>query len=310
MSVPGRVRTAAAIAVAAMVAAALWAALRPGGELRLGEGVGAVIRVTSATSVVHVRGVGGRDPESWPTVRPAWRSLENGLETAVLTLQREDGWRGVELTLLRIDPARFEFRVRVAPAGGGGTSCDAVIAAERRVAACVNGSFFSGETPIGLVVENGRRVSAPSNRMRGFVSAEPDKGFEIGFEAPGEDVTQAVQSFPLLLDDGRIPDRLRPGGDRAARRPLNIRVAARRAFIGSEPGGRVVVGVSATFSGGLTFAELARLVQAVGLKRAVGLDGGGSAQLAARGRSGGVAVAGLDRVPVVLMWERRVRRGR
>jgi len=127
------------------------------------------------------------------------------------------------------------------------------------------------------------RVSAAdSSRMRAGDTVTV--ALRVGPVAPVE----AVGGFPMLLTDGELASGLATAGA-ASFRGLNPRTA-----VGVAAGGRrlllaVVDGRQPGWSVGMTTAETARLMRALGADDALNLDGGGSSVLVAWAAASGKA---------------------
>jgi uncharacterized protein YigE (DUF2233 family) len=104
---------------------------------------------------------------------------------------------------------------------------------------------------------------------------------------------EAIQSGPLLLKQG-APLQTISGAARYSR----------RAVIGIDKQQRLIVGVTDTVLGGLSFAELQELFSRpewqLETTELLNLDGGGSAQLYIKTRSHEEFISGTSDVPVVI----------
>ena len=106
---------------------------------------------------------------------PPWKTLEDGLQLGQFPAKFAGG-STFEVVILRIDPARFEFTVETASAGGRPLPLD-VWASRRGLVAAVNASMYlqdgitsTGYLRVGEVINNGRIVS----RFGAFFVAGPD----------------------------------------------------------------------------------------------------------------------------------------
>jgi exopolysaccharide biosynthesis protein len=140
-----------------------------------------------------------------------------------------------------------------------------------------------------------------------------DSAGEVRWIPPGALADRAVrqgavmgfQSYPRLLDDGRIPPPLQTAGN-------NLDLAHRdaRAAIGETRDGRILIALT-RFDGldgvlgfvpfGLTTPEMAAVMGALGAREAVMLDGGISSQLLIRAPDGTRRWRGLRPVPMGLV---------
>jgi hypothetical protein len=265
-----------------------------------------------------------RAPQRWsaplPTMAAAvdWTPAQPGVEWGELRLAgRGEAWR-LRVVLVRVDPSRVRLElVESTRADGtlGGWSLDAV---PPDALVALNAGQFSGGTPWGWVVRDGREVKPPGmgplsmavvKDAAGAVRLVPadriDKIRETGT------VVQAFQSYPALLwADGEVPVQLQGPG-----RGVDVRHRDSRVALGELRDGRLLIAVT-RFEGlrgalselpfGPTTPEMAALMGALGARQAVMLDGGISGQLLLRSVDGETRTwRGLRRVPLgLLMWAR------
>ena len=245
-------------------------------------------------------------PDAWPHPVQAvldatvWQSVAQWVDLGEVVIS------GGSLALrTRIVLGRFDLEHnRMLLAGQGsrlarraGWSIDS--AASRAVLA-FNAGQFSDSGAWGWLVRAGREHQAPGwGPLSMAVAVGWDGGARFvsaaGLEAlrDREDVQEAFQSYPaLLVEDGRVPERLRnPGrvvdlGHRDTRLALCVLRNGRLlvALTRFDNLGRVFGGLPI----GLTLGETAAVMGALGCRRAVGLDGGLSAQLLVRPDAGPV----------------------
>lgn len=196
----------------------------------------------------------------------AWLEVEPGFEVAELPVNAE----GIEvdrILLVRVDPGRFRFAVRSAPAGD--KNIDGWMA-ELGAALVVNGSYFSRSgTPATPVVSDGLALgpdvydanqgafvsAAGSTEIRDLASQDWRDAFR-GAEA-------GMVSYPLLL-----------AADGSSRAPRGTRWLANRTFVGEDRSGHIILGTTAG-----AFFSLDRLADflkqaPLDLSIALNLDGG------------------------------------
>lgn len=223
--------------------------------------------------------------------------------------------------LLEVDlrECRLGFEVASAPlqegmAGGRSTVTRMVAQRSRGVLAAVNGDFFTPEgTPVGPEVSGGVRrtgVARPALATRGAgddpwigvtgVSADRVEatGWPVGEGAPGTPV-EVIGGYPELLDEGR-----RVGDFLVEANPSFAASRHPRTAVGYDPGaGRfwlvVVDGRQGEYSTGMSLPELTTLLEALGAREALNLDGGGSSVMLVRGRSVSRPSDGTGERPVV-----------
>ncbi len=194
-----------------------------------------------------------------------WRPVAAGFDAADLPAL-VDGRDVDHVLLARIDPARFRFEVRVAPAGDVGLD---QWMARLHPALLVNGSY-SGRYgwPATPVLSDGSPLGPRGYDARGgaFVGAPGSTGVrdlaQDHWEAAFQGAQDAMVSFPLLLADG-VP-----------RVPHPSRWLANRSFVGQDGEGRIVIGT--TTDAFFTLDRLARFLldARLGLVVALNLDGG------------------------------------
>ena len=223
-----------------------------------------------------------------------WRSLPSGLQVRVLDA-RPSAELPVEAWLVRLEPGRHVLRTLARPPAAGGTAAPprvaSAVAQETQALAIVNASYFDPEgRPLGLLVADGQLLQ-PANRQ-GWAWAAVTDGRLVMKPAKADvpaGVEQAIQAGPILVQAGKPAELTSPR-------------AARRAFVGRDASGRIVLGAT---NGALTLAELAALLASgeeaggAGLTEALNLDGGSSAQLHVAGEDPPLKVAGVP-VPVYL----------
>lgn len=232
-----------------------------------------------------------RDPAVPAEAGPLeWKSIAPGFEIATLAVLAQ-GTEVDRISLARIDPARFRFVVRSAPAGNRDLgdwmrALSAVLV--------VNGSYFSRDgTPDTPIVSAGQPLgprhyianhgafvaSARSTGIRDFASLD----WHIALRGADD----AMVSYPLLV--------ARDGSSRVKADP---RWLANRSFVGQDESGRIILGTTKDAFFPLDrFAEFLRRAP-LGLTLALNLDGGPVA-------SQGVSLAGFER-RVYGKWEMQV----
>lgn len=168
--------------------------------------------------------------------------------------------------------------------------------AEPGVLAAVNADFFTPEGgTVGTEVVAGRVIAA---RSRPALAWRPGSapwvgntgvsgdtlvaGWRVPFGS-GDGDTEAVGGYPELLDLGR-----RVGDLGVGERPAFAASRHPRTAVGYDPGTRrlwlvVVDGRQPPHSAGMTLPELAGLMEALGAREALNLDGGGSSVMVVLG---------------------------
>lgn len=197
------------------------------------------------------------------------------------------------VAVARLDPAKVDIRVRYAPQSPltvrewhATTQADVAI----------NAGYYTPEnTALGLLIFDGRVVGQTYRGFGGMFSVRDGKpGLQWLARqpyAPDRRITQAVQSFPMLVNAGRRVDGIQDEGRRSF-----------RSFIGVDTRGRVLLGVAQLPLWTLT--DLAAYLDdepSLDLVTALNLDGGGSTGLWVSGASDALLMTSIDPVPAVIV---------
>ena len=228
-------------------------------------------------------------PSATPTApsNDAWQSLAPGLERRIYNPPSGFFTR---LTVLRIDPGSYDFRVRYRP--GEPLMAEEWAATYPEAAAIFNTNFFDrNDEATGMLFEDGVRYGDAYRRRGGtFFIRDGVPGIQSNLVQPysGEVYDQAAQAFPMLMTDGSQsyfdtrPDR-----------------ASRRTVVAIDQQGRVLVLV--TSFGGITLLDLATYLPTTDMNivDALNLDGGGSTLLAVNTSETSLIIESFDPVPAV-----------
>ncbi len=180
-------------------------------------------------------------------------------------------------------------------------------------ALAVNAGQFRGSLPWGWVVTGGRELLSPEYApLAGAVVVDrPARCGSFRRTGSGDErargtAREAFQSYPMLLEEGEGPA---PKHSFARGVALGHRDA--RLALGTLADGRLVVALTrfdplgaalGRVPFGLTSAEMAGVMGALGCREAMLLDGGISGQLLLRDGDGGTRVwSGIRRVPLGLV---------
>ena len=236
-------------------------------------------------------------PISLPTSTP-----NTGWQTIALGLERRnydpDPLNPVtRMVALRIDPARYSFRVYYNP-GQALNTLEWTTALPDAVA-FVNGNFFDqADVALGLLVTNGV-VYGQSYSDRGgtFLVQNGQPRIRANLREPyqGEPLEQAVQAFPMLVLDGlaAFTDTIQ---DRSTRRTI----------VAQDNSGRIIL--LATPVLGLTLRDLSAYLPTTDMNiiTAFNLDGGRSTLMVIYAAGFPETVVGsIDSVPAVLAVYKR-----
>ena len=215
-----------------------------------------------------------------------WRSAAPGVSWSEARLSGPgEAWR-VRLIVARLDPRQLRFRLdTLAPWSIERAPAAALLA--------INAGQFANGLPWGWTVSDGH--------LRGFARTGP-LSVGVAFDTSGEvrwlepdslrefraqvGVSAGFQSYPRLLADGVVPPGLREEG-----RGVDLTHRDARLALGQDVDGNLLVALT-RFNGvggalgfvpfGLTVPEMAAVMQALGARNAVLLDGGISGQLLIR----------------------------
>ncbi|MCY3917058.1 MAG: phosphodiester glycosidase family protein [Chloroflexi bacterium] len=223
---------------------------------------------------------------------PQWQTIEVGLQWRKLIPNGDDL---AQLIVVRIDPSRYRFRAIYQP--GGAESLSNWRAREADASVIINANFFdSNDIALGLVVSDGAAHGiAYQDRGGAFLvrSGAPEiVSYRSLSFSEGGNIEQAVQGFPLLVEDGRQAYYAAGSGERT-----------RRTVIGIDRSGNVLIMVAPFL--GLSLADLSAYLSKTDLDidAAFNLDGGGSTMIALAGAD--YFQPSLEPVPAVLAVYRR-----
>ena len=244
----------------------------------------------------------------------AWRPGAGAIEWSELQLEGEgEAWR-TRVIVARFDPRRVALSL--VPAFDR-RRLWSVEEADSAAALALNAGQFRSALPWGWVVSGGRELLSPQQGpLAGAVVVDSSGAVrllsdgEVAGERKRGAAVEAFQSYPMLLVDGAPPPALLTPGSGVAVGHRDARLA-----LGTLADGRVIVALTlfdalgpalGRIPFGLTSAEMARLMSALGCRRAILLDGGISGQLMVRA-AGGAAHEwrGIRSVPLGLIARAR-----
>lgn len=264
------------------------------------------------------------DPGRWTTLalegRPpalasqiAWQAVAPGVERAEVALGESRGWRGRAI-LARLDPARVRVTLARSTRRHGLEGAWTVDSLSAGALLGLNAGQFDGGRAWGWLVVDGLELQPPGRGPLSMALVVDRAGGarlvpwgqipRIRFDGQ---VAWAFQSYPVLLQDGAVPEALLAPG-----RGVDLEHRDLRLAMGVDADGRLllaltryadVAGVSLPF--GPNVPEMAALMRALGAEDAVMLDGGLSAQMALRHRSEVHRWRGGRRVPLALEFAPR-----
>ncbi len=228
----------------------------------------------------------------------SWRAVQNGAEFRKVTLERRDPYQIIDLKLLRFDSRWIVPRVVRSQTYNLKGANVKTLAEKSGAIAMINANYFDGNgRPLGFLKVLGEEVNpniSKSDLFTGIFAIKDRLPFIVHRDhfVPAE-AEGGLQAGPLLLAKGS-PLTVTRGADRQFRRSL----------IGIDSGQRIILAVTDTLFGGLTWVELQEFfasaewhAQTADL---LNLDGGGSTQLHVKGTQFEEYVAGTAEVPVAI----------
>ena len=195
-----------------------------------------------------------------------WQTAGSGFEVGELPVL-VDGTEVDRILLARIDPNRYRFVVRNAPAGD--LDLEAWMGS-LKAAAVINGSYYSRYgTPDTPLLSDGSKLGPASYQAwhGAFIASEVDAAVvdlhQNTWQEAFNGASDALVSYPMLIGDASPGRRIEPS-----------RWLANRSFVGQDEAGKIVLGT--TQNAFFSLARFAKFLQAapLGLTRALNLDGG------------------------------------
>lgn len=188
---------------------------------------------------------------------------------------------------VRVDPTQVQFRVHYQP--DNPMLIDEWQAALPDAQVIINTNFFDINNMVqGLLIADSITYGTPYRSRGGtfFVNTDDSVGIERS-PYTGDPYWQAVQAFPMLIENGQ-----------PAYNNSNDRIPARRTLIGIDAQGRVVM--MTTPGLGISLYGLSQYLATTDLNlvTALNLDGGGSSMLSIAASD--TTVSSFDPVPAVL----------
>jgi len=227
-----------------------------------------------------------------------WRDLQKGVAIRTLVLERSQPNYTVELKLARFNTQLISARVLDSGEFQLRTASAKTFAEKSQAIAAINANYFDERgRPLAYLktrVKEVNRSLSKHSLYTGIFGIDESGAFVTHRDefAPAQ-ASEALQSGPLLLHRG-LPIAVN----------ADLGRYARRAVIGIDKTGAIIIAVADAVLGGLGFAELQKLfvdsrwhIDAVEL---LNLDGGGSAQLYVKSGKFEDWLPGTSEVPVAI----------
>lgn len=262
-------------------------------------GLGLVFILLSDTAL-QSQGSGNSQVETGLAITDVgvWRDLQKGVAIRTLVLERSQPNYTVELKLARFNTQLISARVLDSGEFQLRTASAKTFAEKSQAIAAINANYFDERgRPLAYLktrVKEINRSLSKHSLYTGIFGIDESGAFVTHRDefAPAQ-ASEALQSGPLLLHRG-LPVAVNP----------NLGRYARRAVIGIDKTGAIIIAVADAVLGGLGFAELQKLfvdsrwhIDAVEL---LNLDGGGSAQLYVKSGKFEDWLPGTSEVPVAI----------
>lgn len=215
-------------------------------------------------------------PTAPPTLTPepvdtGWLPVTLGMERRHVTVSTDLG--NERVTMIRLDPTQFTLRVRVTP--GEADTVQAWSTATDALLTFNAGYFDEDNQPLGLHIADRERYGSAYGDFAGMFAVTADQETSVRWLRdspydPQEALTQAVQSFPMLV---------KPGGIMGFPADADEGHVSRRTVIAQDTAGRLLILVAPR--GYFSLHELAQWLVASNLEidAALNLDGGKSSGL-------------------------------
>lgn len=224
-----------------------------------------------------------------------WQQVDPGME--LRTLRLSAGSHSGFVTAVRFDPSAYRISVKYDVGNPGKVS--EWFAALSPVAV-INGGYFDAEgRPTALVIFDGIRRGDSYDGFGGMVVINSQGEFELRSLRdqpydPNEDIQQAMQSSPMLIQPGGTLSSFEADQDRS-----------RRSVLARDKQGRILLIASNALS--FTLNELAQALNDSDLEldAALNLDGGRSTGLFLRTPAASVTIDSIEQVPLVLVIDQR-----
>jgi hypothetical protein len=247
-----------------------------------------------------------------------WRAVRPGIDWSDVQL-RAGLWRlPVRAIVARVDPQAVDFRLSLLTRANGLTGAWNIDSTAADVAIALNAGQFKETGPWGwLVIDSRERRDPGFGPLSAGIAIDTAGAFrwlrptQLAGARADRSIRFAFQSYPLLLLNDSVPPLLLDSDD------VDRRHRDARLILAQQNDGALLIvltrydgfgGATPRVPIGLTVLESLELIQALGARHAVMLDGGLSAQLLLRTQNGAALKwNGLRDVPLGLVARPRRR---
>jgi hypothetical protein len=227
-----------------------------------------------------------------------WKTIHKGAEYRTVTFERSEPQQTIDLKIVRFDGRWIAPRIVPSQLYGLKGASVKTLGEKSGAVAMINANYFDGNgKPLGFLKVAAADINpniSRSDLYTGIFAIKDHTPFIVHrdqFLPPQAD--EGLQAGPLLLTRS-LPLTVTRGAERQFRRSV----------IGIDPEQRLVIAVTDTLFGGLTWAELQEFFGSprwqAQTSDLLNLDGGGSSQLYIRGAQFQEYVAGTADVPTAI----------
>ena len=228
----------------------------------------------------------------------SWRTIQKGVEQRKIAFQRAEPNYTLELRLLRFDSKIISARILSSGDFQLKNATEKDFVEKSGAIAAINANYFDERgRPLAYLKTGSNEINRALSKHALYtgVFAVADGNPQVMHRDDFSPVqaSEALQSGPLLLNHGAPVETLPSLGR-----------YARRAVLGLDKAGRIVIAVTDAVLGGLSFVELQELFAnakwQLDTPELLNLDGGGSAQLYFKSGKLEESVPGTSEVPVAI----------
>ncbi|MGZ8435459.1 MAG: phosphodiester glycosidase family protein [Candidatus Binatia bacterium] len=228
----------------------------------------------------------------------SWRTIQKGVEQRKIAFLRSEPNYTLELRLLRFDPKIIGARILSSGDFQLKSATVKDFVEKSGAIAAINANYFDERgRPLAYLKTGNNEINRALSKhalytgVFAVADGHPQVMHRDDF-SPAQ-ASEALQSGPLLLNRGAPVETMR-----------NLGRYARRAVLGVDNAGRIVIAVTDAVLGGLSFVELQELFAngkwQLDTPQLLNLDGGGSAQLYFKSGRLEESVPGTSEVPVAI----------